>query len=132
MIIIFGIMIATSFMWWMFDGINSYDYDISSEYYENAGNVNKTLNEMETKSKDFENKVKSISETPATAIFFIPSAIISMLQTTYDFVKNFWIIMTAFTSVLGIPGYIILALDVALIFLIAYLIIEAYMRYKGI
>ncbi len=132
MIIIFSVVIVNAFFFWMYDGKSKYDVTIGSEYESSMGEINKTLTDMQGHTNTFEEKARAITEPTAVSIFFIPGVILEALKIPFEYVKNFWTITTEFTKVLKIPTYVFVGLEMAFIILIAFLIFEAFLRYKGI
>lgn len=130
LLLIFSVLCVTIFMNAVYDGIQYYDKTLTTEHSKTFEDINGTLGDIDTNARQLQSKVKSIKETPLTAVFFIPAAIIDALQLTFDYVSYGWNIITHLNETLGIPLYIIVTIDLAIIILICYLIIDAFMRYK--
>jgi len=128
---VFGILCVTIFMNAIYDGTKYYGKTIQTEHSESFENINKTLGKIDNNARDLNDKVSSIKETPLTAVFFIPAAIIDALQLTFNYITYFWDIYTNLNKTLGIPDYIKVGFEIAIIMLISYLIIDAFMRYKN-
>lgn len=129
-LLVFAILSITIFMNAIFNGVTNYDKTLSGEESKSFGEINKTLGDIDEHGKDFSSKVESLSEPSASTIFFIPAAIIDAVLITFKYVKVFWNLYTEFNKTLGIPGYVRTAIEISLAFLISYLIIDMYMRYK--
>jgi len=113
------------------DGAEYYGQTISEGHSQTFGDINSTAQDIENNAKNLDDKVESIKETPLTAVFFIPAAIIDALKLSANYFSYFLDIYTALNDVLGIPRYIMVSFEIALLLLISYLIIDAFMRYKN-
>lgn len=130
LLIVFSILCVTIFMNAVYDGTQHYDKTLSERHSESFEEINGTLTEIDNNARDLNSKVESIKENPLTAVFFIPAAIIDALQLTFNYVDYVWNVYTQLNKTIGIPDYIKVGLEVAVLMLISYLIIDAFMRFK--
>lgn len=129
-LLIFSVLCITLFMSAVWDGRLYYDTEIETGHSLTFEQLNNTMGKIDEDARSLQNKVASIKETPLTAVFFIPAAIIDALQISFNYVTYVWTIITHLNKTLGLPVYIIVALELAVMVLIIYLVIDAFMRYK--
>jgi len=130
-LLIFAIMILSSFFYFISEGGSHYGRTVESGFAESFDDINSTLEDMHDDSKSFQDKISTIKEFPGTAIFYIPSIIIDALLIPFKYINVFWNILTAFMDTIPIPKYVLYSLEAALLFFIAFLIVDAVLRYKN-
>lgn len=130
LLLVFAILSVTIFMNAVYDGTKYYGKTISQQHSESFEEINGTLAKINTNSKDLNNKVNKLVQTPGTAIFFVPAIIIDSFLLSFNYVEYIWNIYAQLNKTLGISDYIKVSLEIAIILLLCYLIIDAFMRYK--
>lgn len=130
-LMVFVVMVLTSFFYFISEGGSHYERTVESGFDESFDKINTTLDDMHDHSKSMQDKIDNIKETPATAIFYIPAIIIDALRIPFNYVSIFWDIFTEFTNSIGIPDYVLYSLEAAILFFLAFLIIDAFLRHKN-
>jgi hypothetical protein len=129
--LLFGILVITTFFVWIGVGSEYYGIEQDVESDETYAAINQTLKNIEDNGKAVEDKVRSIKENKLGTIFFIPAVIIDALILPLELAKDMITIITSFTKSIGIPDYILAAFISSILIYVAYLIIDAYLRFSN-
>lgn len=128
--LIFICMTMTSFIIFISEGSDHYGVMINesdAEAWSEIENQTEGINSLSTGIAD---NVKTISEVPVTGVVLIPSTLVKALLLPLESFVYMSVMVNNLN--IGFPVYVIAAVEVAFLLLIAYLIIEAYLRHKGV
>jgi hypothetical protein len=133
MIIIVLISLVTTLAFgWIMEGSlpENYNRTVSRELNSSLNNITAQLDVMSNKTKDIEEQSRKISTGGIENIFLVPKQGFNIFSFIMDSINSIFTIGTNLLIIIGIPSFVVTALEIMILLVVIFLIIGAIIKWR--